>query len=182
MQQTPNRKGLFVTGTSDHVMACIISLSTGYAGESWCDQFILYPGDIDSTAKEMAYDHASSYGSESSCQCSVCGDDDGDDRQPCKEEDCNGVYVYEENDNVNGSIYKIQPSRSLDYVNGGSNWGEIFLAAIANNIMSISDDGKKVLIYKTAMEAFLYLPNQEEWDCLFSELVMYYNLNEVEFA
>lgn len=182
MKSIHTKKGLLVEGVSSHVMACIADLHTGYCGESWCEQVIVHPGNIDDLAKEMAYENASSFGSESECTCSGCGAEDGNDGDFCEEEGCSGIYVYRENENIYGQIFKIQPSCSMDYVNGGSDWSEVFKAAEENNIITLSEDKQKVLIYRSAMEQFLYLPNPKEWDILLHEMVIYYSLNSVEYA
>lgn len=182
MKQIPSKCGLLVMGEATHTMACILKMSTGYCGEDWCEQILIYPGNIDDVANECAHEHATSYGSDGECVCSSCHDDNGVDGDSCTEEDCDGVYVYHENENICGNIYKIQPSRSLDYVNGGSDWSEIFEWAKQEGIISFSEDGRKVLIYKAAMEQFLYLPNQDEWDILLSEISNYYSVDDVEFA
>lgn len=184
MKSIQTKKGLLVEGVSSHVMACIADLHTGYLGESWCEQVIVHPGNIDELAKEMAYENATSYGSDGECICSGCGAEDGNDGDFCEEEGCSGIYVYRENENIYGQIFKIQPSRSMDYVNGGSDWSEVFKAAEENSIITLSEDKNKVLIYRSAMEQFLHLPNSDEWDILYEELSIHYNIsvNSVEFA
>lgn len=182
MKSIQTKKGLLVEGFSSHVMACIADLHTGYCGENWCEQVIVYPGNIDELAMEMANENASSYGSDGECVCSGCGAEDGNSGDFCEEEGCSGVYVYHENENIDGRIYKIQPSRSMDYVNGGSDWSEVFKAAEENNIITLSNDRERILVYKYAMEQFLYLPNSDEWDILLTELCSYYKTDEVGFA
>ena len=185
MHTTPTKRGLLLeSGKTTRPAACIIRLSTGYCGEDWCEQILVHASeDLDELARERAYEHATSYGSEGECVCSGCNADDGGaDGDFCNEEDCNGVYVYHENENICGLIYKIQPSRSLDYVNGGSDWSEIFEWAKNEGIISFSECERKVLIYKTAMEQFLYLPDQKEWDILLKELMIVYSTNSVEYA
>lgn len=183
-KSTPDDMGLHIWGGhAPSAMACIVKAETGYCGEGNCEVVIIWPNtDLDALAEEMAQENAQSFGSEGECVCSGCGAEDGNDGDFCEEEGCNGVYVYSENENICAIIYKIQPSVSMDYVNGGSDWMQVFEAMEEHNIITLSEDKKKVLIYRSAMEQFLYLPNSYEWDILLHEMIIYYSLNSVEYA
>lgn len=164
---TPTKKGLRLeSGVTPYSCAVIVDNHTGVCGESWTEQAIIYAGtDVDAFGQESAMENATSYGSEGEEICDDCRENVND----CDCE-CSSGSTWHENENICGMVYKIQPSRSLDYVNGGSNWSEIMEAAKDLEVLTVHPETGAVCIYRGEMERFLYLPNHEEWSILLKEV------------
>lgn len=167
MQTEQTKRGLrLITGTTPHVMAVIVSCHTGSCGESWTDQNILEKGtDIDAYSDEAAKENAQSYGVEGEEICDDCREN----VDSCDCENSSGS-TWHENDSLEGHIYKVQPSCSLDYVNGGVSWFDIIQAAEDYEILTVHPETGAVCIYRGAMEKFLHLPNQSEWNIVLQEV------------
>lgn len=146
--------------------AVIVDCHTGTCGENWTEQAILESGvDVEAYAQEEANENASTYGSDGEEICDDCRENVND----CDCEDSSGSS-WHENENVIAYVYKVQPSCSLDIVNGGSDWSMILDAAKEYEILTVHPETGAVCIYRGAMEKFLHLPNHKEWALLLEEV------------
>lgn len=163
----PTRHGLKLeSGVTDFPCAVIVDCHTGTCGENWTDQAILDAGvDVEAFAQEEATENASTYGSEGEEICDDCREN----VNACDCENSSGSSWYE-NENIMGYVYKVQPSCSLDIVNGGSDWSMILEGAKDHEILTVHPETGGVCIYRGAMERFLYLPNQSEWNIVLEEV------------
>ena len=161
------KKGLKLeSGVTVAPCAVIIDCHTGTCGENWTHQLVLSSGvDVEALAQEEANENASTYGNDGEEICDDCRENVND----CECESSSGSTWYE-NENIAGYIYKVQPSCSLDWVNGGSDWSMILEGAKDYEILTVHPETGAVCIYRSAMESYLHLPNHKEWNLLLEEV------------
>lgn len=134
----------YIEGTATKPLLLVVALHTGYCGEDNTDLVAVDTGtDIDSLTHEMALEHAQSYDSDGSYECTHCGSSVGDSYCEDCERDCEWI----ENENVEGSAYL------FDFSDTGSlnaSWQDIFDSLRSIGVVRV--DKESLVVFEDKLE------------------------------
>lgn len=169
-------KGLEIDcGKFPYPIIAIIEATTGIPAESWTETYLIPSDtDIDIFAQAIADENAASFGKDEIAYCRGCGELADIDSDYC--DSCGDTELeYQPNEDICGILYKYQPSKSGDYVNGGEPISTVVEWLFALKIITSPVEGSAVVDVNKLSQT-LHIETPEDIEIIRKELARKYRV------